>query len=76
MARRTVRLTFRRDTLNVPVIYQIGKDYKVVTNIRRAEVKDETGWAELDLDGEQAEIERALDYCRGQGVEVQSLETA
>ncbi len=76
MARRTVRLTFRRDTLNVPVIYQLGKDYKVVTNIRRAEVKDEMGWADLDLDGEQPEIERALDYCRSQGVEVQSLETA
>jgi len=35
MARTTVRLTFQRETLNVPVIYQIGKDFKVVTNIRR-----------------------------------------
>jgi ABC-type methionine transport system ATPase subunit len=76
MARTTVRLTFRRETLNVPVIYQLGKDFKVVTNIRRAEVKDETGWAELDLDGEQPEIDRALDFCRNQGVEVQRLEPA
>ncbi len=73
MARTSVRLTFRRDTLNIPVIYQIGKDYKVVTNIRRAEVKDEMGWADLDLDGEQPEIERALTYCQNQGVEVQRL---
>lgn len=76
MARTSVRLTFRRETLNVPVIYQIGKDYKVVTNIRRAEVKNETGWADLDLDGEQPEIDRALEYCRSQGVEVQRLEPA
>lgn len=76
MARTSVRLTFRRETLNVPVIYQIGKDYKVVTNIRRAEVKGETGWADLDLDGEQPEIDRALEYCRSQGVEVQRLEPA
>jgi ABC-type methionine transport system ATPase subunit len=73
MARTTVRLTFRRETLNVPVIYQLGKDYKVVTNIRRAEVGDETGWADLELDGDQAEIDRALEYCRSKGVEVQRL---
>ena len=76
MARTTVRLTFRRETLNVPVIYQLGKDYKVVTNIRRAEVGEETGWADLDLDGDQPEIERALEYCRSRGVEVQRLEPA
>ncbi|HEY0493743.1 MAG TPA: NIL domain-containing protein [Candidatus Dormibacteraeota bacterium] len=74
MARTTVRLTFRRETLNLPVIYQLGKDFKVVTNIRRADVGDETGWADLDLDGEQQEIDRALEYCRGRGVEVQRLE--
>ena len=76
MARTTVRLTFRRETLNVPVIYELGKEFQVVTNIRRADVGDETGWAELDLDGEQAEIDRALDYCRRREVEVQRLEPA
>jgi ABC-type methionine transport system ATPase subunit len=76
MARATVRLTFRRETLNIPVIYQLGKDFKVVTNIRRADVGDETGWADLDLDGEQPEIDRALEYCRSRGVEVQRLEPA
>jgi len=76
MARTSVRLTFRRETLNVPVIYQLGKDFKVVTNIRRADVGDETGWADLDLDGEQPEIDRALEYCRSRGVEVQRLEPA
>ncbi len=76
MARTAVRLTFRRETLNVPVIYQLGKDFKVVTNIRRADVGDETGWADVDLDGEQPEIDRALEYCRSCGVEVQRLEPA
>jgi L-aspartate semialdehyde sulfurtransferase ferredoxin len=76
MARASVRLTFRRETLNIPVIYQLGKDFKVVTNIRRADVGEETGWADLDLDGEQPEIDRALEYCRNRGVEVQRLEPA
>jgi hypothetical protein len=54
-----VRLTFRGDTLNDPVIYRLGQEYKVVTNIRRADVGEDTGWVELDLDGEQPETLRS-----------------
>jgi hypothetical protein len=40
MARTTVRLTFRGESLNDPIIYRLGKDFKVVTNIRRADVAE------------------------------------
>ena len=76
MARTTVRLTFRGDTLNDPIIYRLGQDFKVVTNIRRADVTEDSGWVELDLDGEQPEVDRALDYCRSRGIGVQRLEPA
>ena len=76
MARTTVRLTFRGDTLNDPVIYRMGQEYKVVTNIRRADVSEDSGWVELEIDGEPAEVERALDYCRSRGIGVQKLEPA
>jgi ABC-type methionine transport system ATPase subunit len=74
MARTTVRLTFRGDTLNDPVIYRLGKDFKVVTNIRRADVANDSGWVEVDLDGEPAEVDRALEYCRSRGIGVERLE--
>jgi ABC-type methionine transport system ATPase subunit len=70
VARATVRLTYRGDTRNDPVIYRMGQDYKVVTNIRRADVGNDTGWVELELDGEQAEIDRALEFCRSRGITV------
>jgi len=76
VARTTVRLTFRGDTLNDPIIYRLGQEYKVVTNIRRADVAQDSGWVELDLDGEPAEVERALEYCRSRGIGVQRLEPA
>ena len=76
MARTTVRLTFRGNTLNEPVIYRMGQEYKVVTNIRKADVSEDSGWVELDIDGEPAEVERALDYCRSRGIGVQRLEAA
>jgi L-aspartate semialdehyde sulfurtransferase ferredoxin len=73
LARTTVRLTFRGDTLNDPVIYRMGQDFHVVTNIRRADVGEDNGWVELDVDGEQAEVDRALEYCRSRGIGVQPL---
>lgn len=76
MARTTVRLTFRGDTLNEPVIYRMGQQFKVVTNIRRADVGEDRGWVELDIDGEPAEVERALEYCRSRSIEVQRMEPA
>ena len=74
MARTTVRLTFRADARNDPIIYRLGQDYKVVTNIRRADVGNDTGWVELDLDGDAAEVDRALEYCRSRGIGVDKLE--
>ena len=74
MARPTVRLTFRGDARNDPITYRLGQDYKVVTNIRRADVGNDTGWVELDLDGEPAEVDRALEYCRSRGIGVDKLE--
>ena len=74
MGRTTVRLTFRGDARNDPIIYRLGQDYKVVTNIRRADVGNDTGWVELDLDGEASEVDRALEYCRSRGIGVDKLE--
>jgi ABC-type methionine transport system ATPase subunit len=73
MARTTVRLTFRGESLNDPIIYRLGKDFKVVTNIRRADVAEGSGWVELDVDGDQDEVDRALEYCRSRGIGVQQL---
>ena len=74
MARTTVRLTFRGESLNDPIIYRLGKDFKVVTNIRRADVAEGSGWVELDIDGAKGEVGRALEYCRSRGIGVQELE--
>src|SRR2546423_1870664 len=54
----------------------LGQEYKGVTNIGRADVAQAGGWVELDLDGEPAEVERALEYCRSRGIGVQRLEPA
>jgi ABC-type methionine transport system ATPase subunit len=74
MIKRRVKFTFPPDLVTQPVIYSMGKQFNVVTNIRRANVTRERGWVVLELSGEEDEITRALEWARNQGVRVDPLE--
>jgi len=69
-----VRLTFPPDLITEPVIYNIGHQYNVVTNVRRANVTAETGWVVLEITGEPDELERAIDYLKNIKVQVEPVE--
>ena len=40
MAKRRVKFTFPPDQIKEPVIWEVGKRFEVVTNIRRADITD------------------------------------
>jgi hypothetical protein len=69
-----VHIRFPEDKIKEPVIYQIGHEYKVVTNVRRADVRETTGWMDLELTGDSTEIERAIVGLRTKGVVVDPIE--
>ena len=48
MAKRRVKFTFPPDLVKQPVIYNIGQEFEVVTNIRRASVARDRGWVILE----------------------------
>jgi hypothetical protein len=62
MGKRRVKFTFPEQLITEPVIYELGRKYDVVTNIRRAEVRDDTGWVVLELEGDEAEITNGVDW--------------
>jgi hypothetical protein len=74
MAYLRVHVTFPTEKIKEPVIYQIGHEYKVITNVRRADVTDKTGWIDLELTGDAGEIERAVEGMRHKGVGVDPIE--
>ena len=73
MGRQRVKFTFDGDLVKEPIIYMLGRDFHLVTNIRRAEVSDSLGWVVLELDGEKEEIERGLQWVNSTGVRVDSI---
>jgi ABC-type methionine transport system ATPase subunit len=70
MAEKHVRLTFSPELIKEPLIYEIGREFGVITNIRMADVDAKVGWVVLGLEGDDAEIDRALEWVRGKGVRV------
>ena len=69
-----LHLTFPRDTIAEPVMCQVAKQFDVTFSIRRANVEAEAGWMDLQLEGEELEIERAIDYIQSQNVRVDPIE--
>jgi len=42
--------------ITTPVVWQLSRKFKVITNVRQASVTDEIGIVCLELDGERSEI--------------------
>jgi len=74
MASLKVHITFPEERIKEPIIYQIGHEYKVVTNIRRADVTEKTGWMDVELVGDVGEIDRAIAALKRKGVKVDLIE--
>ena len=73
MSKQRVKFTFRAEMVKEPIIYLLGRDFEVVTNIRRADVREDVGWVVLELDGEESEIERGLEWVSTTGVRVDPI---
>ncbi|MCH2503595.1 MAG: NIL domain-containing protein [Dehalococcoidia bacterium] len=73
MGKQRVKFTFEEELVKQPVIYELGRKFEIVTNIRRADVGEKVGWVVLELDGEETEIKRGLEWVSSTGVRVDPL---
>ena len=68
MAKRRVTLTFNEEVVAQPIIYNLGQQFKVATNIRQANVTEDGGWIEVELEGEDEDIETGIAWAISKGV--------
>ena len=66
--------TFPPELVKEPIIYNLGQQCKVVTNIRRADISESRGWMVLELGGEEEEIEDGIAWVTSKGVRVDPAE--
>ena len=70
MIKKRVKFTFPQQLITEPLIYELGQRFKIVTNIRRADVREDMGWVVLELEGEEDEITSGLEWVTEKGVRV------
>ena len=74
MARLRVRLTFPPALIQEPIVYRLVKDFDIVINIRRADVKADHGWMALELEADERALERGVKWLKDKGVQVDPIE--
>lgn len=74
MAKLRFHIRYPEEKIPEPILYQVGHEYKVVTSIRRADVRETTGWLDVEFTGEADEIDKAINGLREKGCIVDPIE--
>jgi hypothetical protein len=74
MARLRLRLTFPPSLIQEPVLYRLVKDFDIVINIRRADVKADYGWVMLEMEAGEGTLEQGVAWLKERGVQVDPIE--
>jgi ABC-type methionine transport system ATPase subunit len=70
MSRKQVMFTFPPELVKEPIIYNLGRQFNIVTSIRRAGVTQDRGWVVLELEGDEADTEAGLNWVKSKGVRI------
>ena len=72
MTKRNVTFKFSPGVITEPIIYYLGQQFRLVTNIRRADIDidKDRGWMVLELDGKDEDIEAGIAWVISKGVRV------
>jgi len=65
-----LKLIYPEEKIKEPILSRVCKNFDVEINIRKANI----GWLELELTGDENQIEQAIKFMESQGIEVSPLE--
>ncbi|MBM3249451.1 MAG: hypothetical protein FJZ09_01200 [Candidatus Omnitrophica bacterium] len=70
-----IGLSFPGTLKDEAIICYLCKNFNVNLNIIEASFSMSSGWAILEVEGENEEVERTFDYLTSKGVKIQKIET-
>lgn len=68
--KKNIHFEFSQDLVREPLLYRINRSFDVIVNIRGASVTDQGGFIALELEGEEAELDRVMAFLTEQGVKI------
>ena len=73
VVQKMVKLTFPKELVKKPMIYEMIHKFDILTNIVQAQVTAEEGWMILEVRGDEEVLHSALEWIAGEGVQVHVL---
>ena len=71
--KQALDLIYPKSLIKEPVLYQMIKEHPVVFNIRRAKVNEKVGEIVLELEGQESDLENAIQWLKTRGVKVEPI---
>ena len=67
-------LMYPQKLITMPIIYEIGRKFDVIPNVRQASVTEEIGIVCLELSGSRAQIKATIKWLEKSGIRVEPVE--
>ncbi|HEU5122806.1 MAG TPA: NIL domain-containing protein [Verrucomicrobiae bacterium] len=71
---RRLWLMYPARLIQKPVIWELGKKFKVVTNLRQVSVNDDIGIVCLEVDGPRDQVNAGIKWMEKLGIKVEPVE--
>ena len=71
MVKRKAMFTFTKELIEEPIIYNLGQQFNLTTNILRADISEDRGWVALELEGKEEDIEQGIAWATSRGMRVE-----
>jgi hypothetical protein len=70
MVKRRFIFTYPPELIREPIIYNLGEQFNIITNIHSADISEDRGWVVLELEGEEKDIEEGIAWANGRGMRI------
>jgi len=71
--KKLVELDYPTKLVTEPVLSAVIKKYDITVNIRRASITKGFGYVQMEIDGDEQEVKKALDDLTGRGIDVNPI---
>jgi L-aspartate semialdehyde sulfurtransferase ferredoxin len=70
LTKKRIYCTFPKELIREPILYNLGKNFDVIPNIRGASISDDIGLVYLELEGDEGEVEKAMQFLIDRNVKL------
>jgi ABC-type methionine transport system ATPase subunit len=70
--KRRLIFTYPAELISEPIIYNLGQQFNIMTNIHSANIAEDRGWVILELEGEEEDLEEGITWATSRGMRVES----